>query len=106
MDTYNWDRVPVEQVMPGITRQVIHTPSMTILRLKFDRGALAPMHSHVHEQVSMPMKGKVRFVLDGQEIRLQAGDILRIPSNVPHSAEALEDTILIDVFTPARTDWQ
>jgi len=106
MDTYNWDRLPVEQVIPGVTRQVIHTPSMTILQLKFNRGALVAMHSHFHEQVSMLMKGKVRFELDGQEIHLQAGEILRIPSNALHSAEALEDAVLLDVFTPARTDWQ
>jgi quercetin dioxygenase-like cupin family protein len=104
MDNYNWDRVPVEQLMPGISRQVVHTPSMTILRIELNRGALVATHSHFHEQVSMLMKGKVRFELDGEEIRLQAGDILRIPSNALHSAEALEDAVLIDVFTPARTD--
>ncbi len=106
MDAYSWDHVLKEEVAPGIERQVIHTPSMTILRLSFKQGAIVATHSHIHEQVSMLINGKMRFLLDGEEKLSQAGDVLRIPSNIPHSAEALEDALLIDIFTPARTDWQ
>lgn len=106
MESYNWDQVAKEQLTPDIARQVIHTPSMTLLRINFKGGAITEPHSHVHEQVSMLMSGKVRFELDGKAIELQAGDVLRIPSNALHSATALEDATLLDVFTPARTDWQ
>ncbi|HEY0263058.1 MAG TPA: cupin domain-containing protein [Granulicella sp.] len=106
MDLYNWEQVPKEDLFPGFVRQVIHTPSMTLLRGVFKAGVSSPLHHHVHEQVTMIVQGKMRFFLDGEPVELQPGEVLRIPSDVPHSAEALEDSVLMDVFTPARTDWQ
>jgi len=104
MGHYNWSEVPEVELSPGLTRQMIHTPRMTILRVRFKKGVASPTHHHIHEQVTMLASGAMRFDLAGETILLRAGDLLPIPSNVPHGAEALEDSVLIDVFTPARED--
>jgi len=106
MERYNWDQVLREELSPLITRQVIHTSYTTIVRVTFKRGAVVALHEHFHEQVTMLMSGRLRFDLNGEEIVLEAGEVLRIPPNAPHLAEALEDSLCIDVFSPAREDWK
>jgi len=104
MDHYNWNQVPAVELSPGLTRQMIHTLRMTILRVSFKKGVATPTHQHIHEQVTMLTSGAMRFELAGVPVLLNPGDLLPIPSNVPHGAEALEDSVLIDVFTPPRED--
>lgn len=106
MERYNWEAVPKQQMGPLITRQVIHTPALTLVRGTFTRDAVVALHQHVHEQVTSVLSGRLRLEIDGHATVLTAGELARIPSNLPHLAEALEDTIVLDVFTPARTDWQ
>lgn len=90
---------------PQVTRQVIHSDNMTLSRLGLKKGAFVPVHSHLAEQVCLVEAGKVRFVLDGRAQIVEAGQMLRIPPNLPHSAEALEDSIAMDLFSPRREDW-
>ncbi|HLK20200.1 MAG TPA: cupin domain-containing protein [Bryobacteraceae bacterium] len=90
---------------PTFARQVIHGETMTVARVYLKKGGLVPEHSHHNEQISMMEQGALRFVLEGQELILKAGQVLRIPPNVPHSAEALEDSIAVDLFSPIREDW-
>jgi quercetin dioxygenase-like cupin family protein len=104
MAHYNWNEVPEVELSPGLTRQMIHTSRMTILRVRFKKGVASPPHQHIHEQVTMLASGAMRFDLAGETILLRPGDLLPIPSNVPHGAQALEDSVLIDVFTPPRED--
>jgi quercetin dioxygenase-like cupin family protein len=104
-ESYSWDQVPEEELTPLIKRQVIHTAGMTLLRVQFKRGAFVSAHAHVHQQISMVMSGRLRIEVDGVETILSPGSLLTIPSNANHLAEALEDTIDIDIFSPARTDW-
>jgi quercetin dioxygenase-like cupin family protein len=104
MQSYNWNGVAAVELSPGLARQMIHTERMTILRVSFRKGVATPPHQHVHEQVTMLASGAMRFDLAGETIVLRPGDLLPIPSNVPHGAEALEDSVLIDVFTPPRED--
>jgi quercetin dioxygenase-like cupin family protein len=66
---------------------------------------VVPEHSHPNEQISMLDQGSLRFVIAGQEILVKAGEVLRIPPHVPHSAEALEDAVAVDLFSPVREDW-
>lgn len=106
MERYNWDEVQREELSPLITRQVIHTAFTTIVRVTFKCGAVVALHDHFHEQVTMLMSGRLRFDLDGEELVLEAGEVLRIAPNAPHRAEALEDSLGIDVFSPAREDWK
>jgi quercetin dioxygenase-like cupin family protein len=105
MPLYNWSEVEKERMNPLLLRQVIHCESMTVARIQMSKGCLVPMHSHHNEQVSMVERGALKFVLDGQEQILKAGDTLLIPPHVPHSAEAMEDSVAVDLFSPRREDW-
>jgi quercetin dioxygenase-like cupin family protein len=105
MDQYNWSAIPEEAMSPLLSRQAIHTEHMTIARLRIKKGALVPLHRHPNEQVSMIEAGSLRFELDGKQVVVSAGEVLRIPPNVPHLAEALEDCVATDLFSPPRQDW-
>ena len=105
MPHYDWNQIPAEQLNPQVSRRVIHTDGLTIARLTIAKGAAVPAHRHVNEQVATVEKGALKFDLDGQEIVLNAGQSLAIPPNVPHGVVALEDTLVVDVFTPRRQDW-
>lgn len=106
MDLYNWSRVEEERLNPLMTRKVIHTDGMTIARIRLGKYAVVPAHAHINEQITMLESGSLRFMLDGRERVLHAGDMLRIPPNASHSVEALEDSVATDLFTPPREDWQ
>jgi quercetin dioxygenase-like cupin family protein len=103
---YDWDEVPEEPINADATRQVIHTPNMTLLRAQFKKGAVLPLHAHPQEQITMVTHGELRIEVEGVSTVLTAGGILFVPSNANHLVEAVEDTVSIDVFSPARTDWQ
>ena len=102
---YDWSQIPAEQLNPQVTRRVIHTESMTVARLSIAKGAKVPAHHHVNEQIAMVEKGALKFDLDGKEILVSAGQALAIPSEVPHGVEAVEDSVVTDLFTPRRQDW-
>ena len=105
MQIYEWNKVEKEQMSPTFARQVIHSDTMTVARVHLRKGCSVPEHSHHNEQISMMEQGSVKFVIDGQEKVLRAGQMLRIPAHMPHSAEALEDSIAVDLFSPPREDW-
>jgi quercetin dioxygenase-like cupin family protein len=102
---YCWKDVVAEHMNPRLTRQAIHSERLTIARLGLMRGALVPEHKHENEQVTMLEKGRLKFVVDGEETILEAGEALAIPPDAPHWVEALEDSVAIDVFSPRREDW-
>jgi|SRR5579872_447912 len=104
-EIFQWDTVAAEQMNPLLARQVIHSQAMTIARLSLKKAAFVPEHSHSNEQISFVEVGRLRFVLGGEEQIVIAGQILRIPPDVPHSVEALEDSVAMDVFSPRREDW-
>jgi quercetin dioxygenase-like cupin family protein len=105
MTLHRWDEIAPEQMNPLVTRQAIHADTLTIARIVLKKGALVPTHQHVNEQVSMIESGALRFHVGDREVTVRAGENLQIPSNVPHSAEAIEDTVAVDVFSPIREDW-
>ena len=102
---YDWSQIPAEQLNPQVTRKAIHTAAMTIARLHLAKGAVVPEHQHVHEQVAHVESGALQFTVAGVEQTLRAGQSLVLPSNVPHGVVALEDTDVLDTFTPVREDW-
>jgi quercetin dioxygenase-like cupin family protein len=87
-------------------RRAIHGEKMTLARIRLRKGATVQEHRHSHEQMSMVQQGRLRFVVAGEEAMLQAGDMLLIPPDAPHSVEVLEDCLVVDLFSPAREDWQ
>jgi quercetin dioxygenase-like cupin family protein len=109
MHVHRWNEVEKEQINPKLGRQMIHTEALTIARLEMKQGSFVPEHSHHNEQVTTIEKGRLKFVFGGKErgkeVVIGAGESLQIPRNLPHSAEALEDSIAVDVFSPPREDW-
>jgi quercetin dioxygenase-like cupin family protein len=106
MQLYGWETIEKERLNPHFERQVIHGETVTMARVFMAKGCLVPTHSHVNEQLSLIEQGALKFLLEGKELVVKAGEILQIPPNVPHSAEALEDTVGIDFFAPVRQDWR
>lgn len=106
MEHYVWDSIAEEQLNPRLRRRLIHAANLTIARLSLTKGAVVPEHHHVHEQVSMVETGALRFMVAGQERIVRAGETIVLPSGVPHSVEATEDTTVTDIFSPPRDDWQ
>jgi unsaturated pyranuronate lyase len=105
---YRWDELPREELNPLIKRRLITGDALMIAHVYLERGALVPQHAHVNEQLTYILEGALRFRLgdDGSEVvDVRAGEVLHIPANVPHEAEALEDTLDVDVFHPPRQDW-
>jgi len=100
-----WDDLPVEQVNALIGRQMFHTETMTVARILLEKGGVVPRHHHVHEQVSTVIEGRLRFVLGDEELLVEPGQTLTIPSELPHEVEALETSVVLDVFSPVRDDW-
>jgi quercetin dioxygenase-like cupin family protein len=105
MHVYEWERVQKEQMNPTLVRQVIHGEHITGARRQLRKGCSVGEHSHPNEQISMIEQGALKFVINGQEKVVKAGEVVRIPPHAPHSAEALEDSVAVDLFSPIREDW-
>ena len=106
MRPHRWRDVETEQLNPLVIRQMVHTERMTISRLTLSKGAFVPPHSHDNEQITTLESGKLLFLINGEELILQAGDMLEIPPNATHSVKALEDSVAVDLFAPVREDWK
>ena len=105
---YRWTDLPEEQLSPLLSRKLISCNRMMLAHVYLKKGCVVPKHAHENEQLTYILEGALRFELgeDGaEEIVVRAGEVLHIPSNVPHMAEALEDTLDVDVFSPPRQDW-
>lgn len=100
-----WSTIEVEQLNPLIGRQFIVGSNIMVARVLLKKGATVPTHRHVNEQVTYILEGALKFWIDGKEIVVKAGEVLTIPPNMPHKAEALADTVDLDVFNPPRADW-
>jgi quercetin dioxygenase-like cupin family protein len=105
MEQYQWDNVPREELNPKLARQAIHAENVTVARMYLRQGCVVPEHSHHNEQISWVERGSATFVLDGEELVLKAGDVVRIPPHVRHSVVAIEDCVALDLFSPRREDW-
>ncbi|HEY4261888.1 MAG TPA: cupin domain-containing protein [Schlesneria sp.] len=100
-----WNQVEREVLTPLFERQLIVGQEIMLARILLRKGCVVPMHSHENEQVSTIIDGELKFLIDGKEIVVRSGEVLTIPSNMPHEAVALRDTLGIDVFHPPRADW-
>jgi len=105
MQKTSWAQIEPERMNDLITRQMVNGENATVSRLLLSRGAVVPRHSHVSEQYTMIFAGALKFVFDDREVVVNAGEVLYIPANVPHSAVAMEDTVDFDIFAPRREDW-
>jgi quercetin dioxygenase-like cupin family protein len=100
-----WNKVEREHLNPLIDREMIVGDQVMLARVLLKKGAHVPLHHHHNEQVTYILEGALKFAIDGKEVVVRAGEVLCIPSNMPHEAWALEDTVDLDVFNPPREDW-
>jgi quercetin dioxygenase-like cupin family protein len=105
---YKWDEVPLEKVNDMLDRKLITGERMMLAHVYLKKGCIVPKHSHENEQLTYILEGALHFKLgedQKEEVTVSAGQVLHIPSNLPHEAEALVDTLDVDVFSPPRQDW-
>jgi len=100
-----WNSVELEDLNPLLQRQMIVGQDIMVARVLMKQGCIVPEHSHHNEQVTYILAGALKFWIDGKEIVVNAGEVLTIPPHMPHKAEALVETVDLDVFTPPRADW-
>jgi unsaturated pyranuronate lyase len=105
---YRWDDMPKETLKPDLGRRLITGERLMIAHVYLDEGCIVPKHFHDNEQLTYILEGCLRFWLGDDEsevVDVHAGEVLHLPSNLPHKAEALETTLDVDVFCPPRQDW-
>jgi quercetin dioxygenase-like cupin family protein len=109
---YNWNDVPSEQLTPLLSRKLITGERLMIAQVFLATGSIVPAHDHHNEQITYIASGCLRFWIGEHadnpadvHVDVRAGEVLTIPGGVRHRAEALEDTLDIDVFNPPRQDW-
>jgi len=100
-----WNSVEVEALNPLLGRHFVVGQNIMLARVLLKKGCIVPEHSHSNEQLTYIAEGALKFWINGKEIVVNAGEVLTIPPNMPHKAEALEDTVDFDVFNPPRADW-
>ena|SRR5262245_25746423 len=105
MGVKRWQDESIEQLSPSVGRRMLHTETMTVALINLAKGAVVPRHSHPNEQVVNVLEGRLRVVLDDGELEAVAGETLPLAADVPHEVEALEDSVVLDVFSPVREDW-
>ena len=104
--SHRWADLPVDRPMARIERQRIIGAQMMISRVVLERGFVVPTHQHANEQFAVVLSGRMRFGLGAEgsperrTLEVVAGEVLHLPANVPHSAEAIETSVLLDLFAP------
>jgi quercetin dioxygenase-like cupin family protein len=107
-ELHHWKDMQWEELNPAISRKIITGQNVMVTQIFLKKGGVVPMHSHHNEQVTYVLDGALKFLLgenQDEEVIVRTGDVLVIPPNLPHSAEALEDTMDVDIFDPPRQDW-
>ena len=105
---YAWKQMPKEQVSPLLDRRLITGKRLMLAHVYLKKGCIVPKHSHHNEQITYILEGELKFWIGEDETRVihvKPGEVLHIPPHVPHKAEAIEDTLDVDIFDPPREDW-
>jgi quercetin dioxygenase-like cupin family protein len=105
---YRWADMPKEELKPDLHRRLISGERMMLAHVYLEKGCIVPKHAHENEQLTYILEGVLRFWLGEDEsevVDVAAGEVLHLPSNLPHKAEALETTLDVDIFCPPRRDW-
>ena len=102
---HRWDEIALDKVTEMVSQKIVAGDREMVAQIYLKRGALIPMHAHESEQMTSVLQGALRFLVGGEEIIVREGEVLHIPSQTPHQAEALDDTFELDVFSPIRPDW-
>lgn len=94
------------KVGEGVERKILASDGkLMAVEVKFEKGSIGALHSHPHEQISYILKGSFEFEIDGKKHVISQGDSYYVKPDVIHGVKALEDSIILDVFTPQREDF-
>ena len=102
---HRWDEIALEKITEMISQKIVAGEREMLAQIYLKRGALVPLHSHDSEQMTYILQGALKVMVGGDVLTVREGEVLHVPSGVPHQAEALEDTLELDVFSPIREDW-
>ena len=102
---YRWDELPLEKITEMVSRKIVSGSREMVAQHYMKKGALVPIHAHDSEQMTYVLQGALRALVDGDEVIVREGEILHVPPQVPHQAEAIEDTFTLDLFCPIRSEW-
>ena len=102
---HRWDEIALEKITEMMSQKIIVGEREMLAQIYLKRGALVPMHAHDSEQMTYILQGALKFLVGGEEITVREGEVLHIPSGMPHQAEALEAPFEIALFSPVRADW-
>lgn len=102
----NLATIPSKELMPGLHGKLVHGQQISWAFWTVEQGAVVPEHAHPHEQIMHVVEGEFEFTLAGKTAIYFPGDVVPIPSNVPHSGKALTLCKLMDVFSPVREDYK
>ena len=105
MPLISWDSVKKEILSERIARKVINGEKVALVQIFLAKDAVIPKHQHESEEMGCPLEGSVKVEVEGKEVTVHKGEVMHIPRNVPHSVVALEDSIILYVFSPIRQDW-
>ena len=105
MKLFSWDSIRKEELNPRIWRKMVTGGKIMVAQVFIDKDGVVPLHQHENEQLTYIMEGALKFDIGGQEVIVRKGEILHIPSNIPHGVVALEDSFNIEIFVPVRQDW-
>ncbi len=102
---HRWSDIPAESITPSIDRKFITAERVTLAHFQLKKGGVVPSHAHAQEQLSHVISGSLRFIVDGQDVLVSAGEVIQIPPGLEHEVHVVEETFVIDVFSPIRQDW-
>ena len=105
---FRWDDLPKEQLNDLLSRRLVTGERGMLAHVYLKKGCVVPKHHHENEQFTYILEGALEFKIGedgGRTEIIRAGEVLHIPSNIPHAAKALEDTLDLDIFCPPRQDW-
>jgi len=105
MQLHSWDALKKETINEKLWRRFVSGQRITMAQFFFAKGGTVPRHQHENEQLTYVLEGALRFAVGDEEVTVRSGEVLYIPSDIPHGAVALEDTLDLEVFSPVRADW-
>lgn len=101
-----FDRMDTREIMPGFHGKFIHKENFTLALWRIEKDAVLPLHDHYHEQLSMVLQGRLKLIIDGQDHVFGPGEVATIPGGIPHEGYALEESKVLDIFSPVREDYK
>jgi quercetin dioxygenase-like cupin family protein len=94
---HRWEQLPLDKVTEMVARKVVIGTETVVAQTYLKKGALVPRHAHAAEQMIYVLQGALRAIVDGVELTVREGELLRIPLRASHQAEALDDTFVLDI---------